>query len=83
MPNLWISPRSRAGLLCLSVGTFVFAEHLFDNWSTNNGLPQNGIREVTQTPEEVARADYVKRYTGFLNDLAGIAVVDLAERVDS
>ncbi len=26
-------------------------EYRFDSWTTDNGLPQNGLREITQTPD--------------------------------
>jgi diguanylate cyclase (GGDEF)-like protein len=28
-----------------------FAQYRFDTWTTDNGLPQNGLREITQTPD--------------------------------
>jgi ligand-binding sensor domain-containing protein/two-component sensor histidine kinase len=27
------------------------AQYRFDSWTTDNGLPQNGIRQITQTPD--------------------------------
>ncbi len=27
------------------------AQYRFDRWTTDNGLPQNGVRQITQTPE--------------------------------
>jgi len=44
MPKAW--------LLCLILcpGT-AFAQYRFDTWTTDNGLPQNGVREITQTPD--------------------------------
>ncbi|MCB1023432.1 MAG: diguanylate cyclase [Acidobacteria bacterium] len=29
----------------------VFAQYHFDSWTTDSGLPQNGVREFTQTPD--------------------------------
>ncbi len=29
----------------------VSAEYRFDSWTTDNGLPQNGVRSITQTPD--------------------------------
>ncbi len=29
----------------------VFGQYRFDTWTTDNGLPQNGIRQITQTPD--------------------------------
>ena len=29
----------------------MFGQYRFDNWTTDNGLPQNGVREITQTPD--------------------------------
>ncbi len=37
--------------LCLSLSTAVFGQYRFDNWTTDNGLPQNGVRQITQSPE--------------------------------
>jgi len=28
-----------------------FGQYRFDTWTTDNGLPQNGLREITQTPD--------------------------------
>lgn len=28
-----------------------FGQYRFDSWTTNDGLPQNGLREITQTPD--------------------------------
>ena len=27
------------------------AQYSFDTWTTDNGLPQNGVRQITQTPD--------------------------------
>lgn len=46
--------RFRTGLilfLCLAAGVSVLGQYRFDTWTTDNGLPQNGVREITQTPE--------------------------------
>ncbi len=37
--------------LCLSPSTGVFGQYRFDTWTTDNGLPQNGVRQITQSPE--------------------------------
>ena len=29
----------------------LFGQYHFDSWTTNNGLPQNGVRKITQTPD--------------------------------
>lgn len=29
----------------------VFGQYRFDTWTTDNGLPQNGVREIAQTPD--------------------------------
>ncbi len=29
----------------------VFAQYRFDSWTTDNGLPQNGVRTITQSPD--------------------------------
>ncbi|NOT49519.1 MAG: diguanylate cyclase [Acidobacteria bacterium] len=40
-------------LLCLLIsGVFTAAgQYRFDTWTTDNGLPQNGVRQITQTPD--------------------------------
>jgi signal transduction histidine kinase/ligand-binding sensor domain-containing protein len=56
------SPSSFAGgfallrLLCLVALSFLLtqtvpAQYRFDNWTTDNGLPQNGVRGIGQTPD--------------------------------
>jgi diguanylate cyclase (GGDEF)-like protein len=37
--------------LCLAFATRLAAQYRFDSWTTDNGLPQNGVREITQTPD--------------------------------
>lgn len=39
--------------ICLFVAECpkVFGQYRFDTWTTDNGLPQNGLREITQTPD--------------------------------
>lgn len=44
--------------LLLPLAIFVFllslvspGQYRFDTWTTDNGLPQNGVRQITQTPE--------------------------------
>ncbi len=29
----------------------IYGQYRFDTWTTDNGLPQNGIRQITQTPD--------------------------------
>ena len=38
-------------LLSLAVCAEASAQYRFDTWTTDNGLPQNGVREITQTPD--------------------------------
>lgn len=38
-------------LLCHAAGPRLAAEYRFDTWTTDNGLPQNGVRGLTQTPD--------------------------------
>ena len=44
-------------LLALSICIFIFGsqatfgQYHFDSWTTDNGLPQNGVRVITQTPD--------------------------------
>ncbi len=39
--------------LCLQLSVLAGsqAEYRFDTWTTDNGLPQNGVRQIAQTPE--------------------------------
>ncbi len=37
--------------LCLGIVQNLFGQYRFDSWTTDNGLPQNGLREITQTPD--------------------------------
>ncbi len=39
--------------ICLAsaVGVSVSAKYRFENWTTDDGLPQNGVRRITQTPD--------------------------------
>ena len=39
--------------LYLAVAAFchVSGQYRFDTWTTDNGLPQNGVRQITQTPD--------------------------------
>jgi len=37
-------------ILCVFGCQFHFAQYHFDSWTTDNGLPQNGVRSITQTP---------------------------------
>ncbi len=37
-------------LTCLAAADAA-AQYRFDTWTTDNGLPQNGVREITQTPD--------------------------------
>lgn len=36
---------------CLGVAISASAQYRFDTWTTDNGLPQNGVRAITQTPD--------------------------------
>ena len=38
-------------LFCAALNVNLYAEYRFDSWTTDNGLPQNGLREITQTPD--------------------------------
>ncbi len=40
-------------ILCFLIAGCIptLAQFHFDSWTTDNGLPQNGIREITQTPD--------------------------------
>jgi len=38
-------------LVCLGVAADASAQYRFDTWTTDNGLPQNGVRDITQTPD--------------------------------
>lgn len=37
--------------LCFIECPKLFGQYRFDTWTTDNGLPQNGLREITQTPD--------------------------------
>ena len=37
--------------LLVFCGQTVLAQYRFDAWTTDNGLPQNGVRTITQTPD--------------------------------
>ncbi len=37
--------------ICIAVFYPVPGQYRFDTWTTDDGLPQNGVREITQTPE--------------------------------
>jgi diguanylate cyclase (GGDEF)-like protein len=37
--------------LYIAVVSSVYGQYRFDTWTTDNGLPQNGVRQITQTPE--------------------------------
>ncbi len=36
---------------CLVVCGHAAGQYRFDTWTTDNGLPQNGLRQITQTPD--------------------------------
>ncbi len=36
---------------CFAECAEFFGQYRFDTWTTDNGLPQNGIRNITQTPD--------------------------------
>ncbi len=37
--------------LLLAAAVAVAGQYRFDTWTTDNGLPQNGVRQITQTPD--------------------------------
>lgn len=37
--------------LCLGVSAEALAQYRYDTWTTDNGLPQNGVRQIAQTPD--------------------------------
>lgn len=39
------------GVLCLLSTPVSLAQYHFDSWTTDNGLPQNGVRGIMQTPD--------------------------------
>ena len=54
-------------LFCLLTATPVAAQYRFDNWTTEQGLPQNAIYSITQTHDGylwVATLDGVARFDG-------------------
>lgn len=36
---------------CVAACSELFGQYRFDVWTTDDGLPQNGLREITQTPD--------------------------------
>ncbi len=36
---------------CFAECPRLFGQYRFDSWTTDNGLPQNGLRQITQTPD--------------------------------
>ena len=38
-------------MLAIAASSHVLGQYSFDRWTTDNGLPQNGVREITQTPD--------------------------------
>lgn len=40
-----------SAIALLLVSSSAFSQYQFDTWTTDRGLPQNGVREITQTPE--------------------------------
>ena len=38
-------------IACLLVCGEASAQYHFDTWTTDNGLPQNGVRQIAQTPD--------------------------------
>ena len=38
-------------VFCLGTCADASAQYRFDTWTTDNGLPQNGVRQITQTPD--------------------------------
>ena len=37
--------------LCFAECRQIFGQYRFDSWTTDNGLPQNSVREIAQTPD--------------------------------
>lgn len=45
-------PHAFIFVLLLMLGWLTsFAQYRFDSWTTDNGLPQNGVRSITQSPD--------------------------------
>jgi diguanylate cyclase (GGDEF)-like protein len=38
-------------IVCLAAAPEAAAQFRYDTWTTDNGLPQNGVRQITQTPD--------------------------------
>lgn len=38
-------------IFTLAVCSALFGQYQFDSWNTDNGLPQNGVRGISQTPD--------------------------------
>ena len=38
-------------IFCFAGCADLFGQYRFDTWTTDNGLPQNGVRDITQTPD--------------------------------
>lgn len=52
--EFWIALAFRGlaiAALCLLFSSLASTQYRFDSWTTDNGLPQNGIRAITQTPD--------------------------------
>ncbi|HZM89849.1 MAG TPA: two-component regulator propeller domain-containing protein [Blastocatellia bacterium] len=70
---LWLRPTrllsaGLCGLILVCVGAAeAIAQYRFDYWTTDNGLPQNGVNSITQTPDGYlwfATSDGLVRYDG-------------------
>ncbi|MCY7377203.1 MAG: diguanylate cyclase, partial [Pyrinomonadaceae bacterium] len=66
---------------CFAECQNLFGQYRFDTWTTDNGLPQNGLRKITQTPDGylwfttydgLVRFDGVRFTTFNKNNTAGI-----------
>ena len=45
----WFSSGLSLILLCLGAAAPAAAQYRFDHWTTDNGLPQNSVRDILQT----------------------------------
>lgn len=53
---------------CFAESAKIFGQYRFDNWTTDNGLPQNGVRSIAQTPDGYlwfTTYDGLVRFDGF------------------
>jgi len=67
-------------LLTLSTGR-AQAQYRFENWNTDNGLPQNGVRGVGQMPDGYlwfTTFDGLLRFDGVRFTVFGLAAIHLS-----